>query len=151
MRKTFVSAATVLPAFVLSALALSGCATTSPERICSAEWIGARADRALDAIERDTTRAMISLRKVGESYADGREPNVLALLNLRRTLSDLEDELTDGRGVRDLRTLATTCDDPQLVAHGLDRWLVSQDLPAVLTTLVRDSGLMERLVQAASR
>lgn len=138
----------ILPACL--ALIVSACATTSPERICTADWIETRADKAVAEIGRDTGRAIRSLREVGESYARGKDPSLLSMFQLERSLKRLERELTEGRGVRDLKTLARTCDDPGLVARGLDRWLGAQALPQPITEFVRALGVLEDLVERAT-
>ena len=126
-------------------LLLPACATYDPEVVCTSEWIGSRADRAIGEIERDTSGVIRSFRKVAEDYADGDRPGPLALLSLSRNVNRLKRELTDGRGIRDLRVLGRTCDDPLIVARGLDRWLDRQDLGPNITSLIRDTGLLETL------
>ena len=126
-------------------LLLPACATYDPDVVCTADWIGTRADRAVGEIERDTAGVIRSFRRVAEDYADGDRPGPLALLSLTRSVDRLKRELTDGRGIRDLRVLGKTCDDPLIVARGLDTWLDRQGLGPNITSLIRDTGLLETL------
>lgn len=126
-------------------LLLASCTTLLPVEICSAEWIAPRIDRAVDAVEKDTSRLMRNVKSVGESYARGKTPGPLTLFSLSRSLDALTRELTDGRGVRDLRTLAGTCDDPRLVSDGLTTWLDRQGLPDGLRTFIDDFEIIDRV------
>ena len=129
---------------------LGGCASTlDPEEICTAEWIAPRAARASDRIEDKTARAFRALRKVGGQWVSGDKPGPLALLSLRNALDDLEAELKNGRGVRDLRLLARTCDDPQLIRSEITRLMERQDLPEPVLDFMRGSPLLDRLVEWA--
>lgn len=129
------------PAFLL----VASCQSYDPEVICTADWIGSRADRAVDRIEDDTAGVVRSFRRVAEDYAEGSRPGPLALLSLSRSVKRLERELTRGRGIRDLRTLARTCDDPLIITRGLDTWLETQGLGTTITGLIRETGILETL------
>ena len=132
-------------ALLLAPLLLTACATASPAEICSAEWISPRVDRAVAAVESDTSRVIRSLRRAGEAYAEGKTPGPLTLLSLSRSVKGLQRELTNGRGVRDLRTLGQTCNDPGLLRDGLTTWLDRQDLPDGLRTFLDDFDIIDRV------
>lgn len=134
-----------LGAALALAFAAGGCATADPDVVCTANWIERRTDRAVAELTRDTRGAVGALLEVGEAYASGDGPGVFSLLRLRGALDALESELTEGRGVRDLRLLARTCDEPELVARGLGRWLDAQGLPSAVRDLVEGTDWLERL------
>ena len=93
-------------------LMLPACAVApDPAEVCTAEWIMPRTARAVEDITKNTGSAMKSLRRVGETYAAGRTPGPLQLLSLASAMKSLEREVKNGRGIRDLKTLANTCND----------------------------------------
>jgi hypothetical protein len=132
------------------ALLLTGCASTpDPARICTSEWIEPRAERALDRIETRTAKSFRALRKAGAAYVAGDTPGPLTLLSLRRSLSDLEDELKNGQGTRDLRLLAKTCNDPDFISETLTDWLERQNLPSQIMSFLNATNLTEYLIDLA--
>ena len=141
-----------LPAASMVAVAflLAGCASTpDPAKVCTAEWIQPRADRAVERIEKKTAKTFRAVRKAGASYVEGKEPGPLTLLSLRRSLNDLQDELTDGQGIRDLRTIARTCDDPDFIRGKLDELLERQQVPAGVMSFMERFGILDSLVRMA--
>lgn len=132
------------------AFALQACASTpDPAEVCTAEWIAPRAERALDRIESRTGKAFRNIRKAAASYVGGDAPGPLTMLSLRRSLRDLERELTDGQGVRDLRFLARTCDDPEFIEDTMTELLERQDLPRGVVAFMEDFGIVRRIVEWA--
>ena len=129
---------------------LAACASTpDPAKVCTAEWIAPRVERAADRLEDKTAKAFRALRKVGAQWVRGDKPGALSMLSLRGAVRDLEDELKDGRGVRDLRTLARTCDDPELIRNEVLKLLERQDIPEPVLNFLRGSSLIDRLVELA--
>ena len=106
------------PAFRNASLALAvvilqACATApDPAKVCTSEWISARADKAIDQIESRTKSSMKTLVRAAESWAEGRKPGPFQLLSLSSSMRSLEKELLSGSGMRDLKTLASTCNSP---------------------------------------
>lgn len=135
---------------IASAATLTACSTTpDPSKICTAEWIEPRADKALTRIETRLDKTFKSFRKAGDAWARGQSPGLFTMMSLDRSLKELERELTDGRGIRDLRLLADTCDDPDFIRSEFDRLLERQDvLPAVIN-FMNQIGLYERLLDLA--
>jgi len=123
----------LLSALILSVF-LSGCATPNQaETICTAEWISARADTAVTRIETRTRRSMKTLANAAEGWTQGKAPGPFQMLALSSSLRALEKELKNGRGMKDLRLLARTCDDPEIIGDALSGFM-------------RDKGLPERIV-----
>ena len=138
----------LLPLLVL--VPLTGCATApDPLEVCSVGWIAPRAERAIDRLESETSETIDSLLKVGKAYARGDTPGPLRMLALSRDLSSLKRELTRGRGIQDLRTLATTCDDPLILASAMDRYLDRQGLPSGLRDFIAGSSVWQDLLELA--
>ena len=139
-----------LLAIAFSALALAGCSTTpDPAKICTAEWIEPRAERALDRLESRTAKAFRNIRRAASAYVAGDEPGTLTLLSLRGSLRDLEREIKDGQGVRDLRLLARTCDDPDFIAEKMTEFLDRQNLPDGVVRFMDEFGIVDRIVEWA--
>lgn len=97
-----------------------GCATTpDPAKVCTSEWIAPRAEKAVSRLESRTRSAIKPLKSVGESLAKGKTPGALTMLRLSSSFDRLEKELTEGQGIRDLKLLASTCDDPEIITKSL--------------------------------
>ncbi|NNE57865.1 MAG: hypothetical protein HKN36_07135 [Hellea sp.] len=112
---------------------LSACSSTpDPEIVCTADWISMRADKAAADIYDETGEAVKAVRKVSNAYIDGKNPNMFQLLSLSNALKGLEKELTNGRGINDLKLLARTCDDPKILTYGISRYVDKLELPTRL-------------------
>lgn len=127
-----------LRAIAISALVITGlsaCASTpDPEKICTAEWIGARSDKAVSSIERKAKPALSKLGKAAQSYAAGKKPNIVQMFSLNNSIKSLTKELESGRGIRDLKTVANTCNDPTIVT-------------SAMTNLMRENGLSQWMIE----
>jgi len=114
--KIIVRSLIILPALAM----LSGCASTpDPAEICSAEWIAPRATKAVGKIEKRAGSSIKNLAKASNTLGDGKTPGPLQMFMLTRSLTKLKNELTDGRGIKDLRTVAKTCNDPDIVKDSM--------------------------------
>jgi len=131
-----------------TALILSACATApDPAKVCTSEWIGARSVKALDRIESRSKSSMNALRKAGESFAQGKQPGVFQLLALSNSMTKLKNELTNGQGVTDLKTLASTCNDPEIITKSMSDLLDRQNFSPRLRSMVEDNPLFQSVVQ----
>jgi len=132
---------------VLATTALSGCASTpDPAVVCTSEWISPRADKAIDRIETRLTRTFKNLRGPAKAWANGKTPNPFQLLTLQSSLNKLEKELTEWRGITDLKMLARTCNDPVIVTDSLRGLWQDQGFPDQLIDFVENSGIYERVL-----
>ncbi len=124
-----------LPAAALLSLTLlSACATApSPAEICSAEWVSARSAKAMKQFKRDTRPIFRKLRKTGDALKDGRQPGPLQMFSLMNSLSKLGRKFENGRAMKDMRTLANTCDDPELIKNAM-------------TDFMREQGIDEKFI-----
>jgi len=131
-----------------SATTFTACATTpSPEKICSAEWITPRADKAVSRIEKKTSRAVKTLKRAGESFSKGKTPGMFTMMRLSSALEGLEYEFTDGPAMRDLKTLAKTCDNPDLITKAMRSVLVNQGVSDDVFDFIEALPLYQNLLQ----
>lgn len=115
----------------LLSLTLIGCATTpDPAKVCTAEWITPRAEKAVDRLESKTRSAIKPLKNVGEALTKGKSPNPFTMMRLSSSFDRLERELTEGRGIRDLKLLASTCDNPEIITKSLRSVFENQGVPS---------------------
>lgn len=121
-----------------AALMLSACATTyDPAEVCTAEWIAPRVDRAVMQLERDTNRLIKTFKSAASSMEDGK----ISAWNTYRMISSVEkyaDRVENSRGMKDLRILSDTCDDPQIIRNGFANYLESVQAPSFLVMMLRD-------------
>ncbi|MGB3457201.1 MAG: hypothetical protein WBG08_07290 [Litorimonas sp.] len=129
---------------------LAACASTpDPAEICTVEWIAPRADRAVERIETRLDRTFEELAAASESWLAGRSPGPIQLYKLSNAAKALERELTDGRGIQDLRTLASTCNDPDLIRSELLAILDRQNIPDGVVRFLDGTGLLDRILRTA--
>jgi len=132
-------------------MSLSACATTpDPVEVCTAEWVKPRAERAVDRIADKTKPAIRSLRKVGESWAKGKEPSILKMMSMQSSVKKLMNELEDGKGINDLRTLANTCDDPKIITTAMSDFLSNQGFSDKIIGFIESMGFYERALETMS-
>ena len=115
-------------------LGLSACASTpKPEEVCTSNWISKRSDNAVSRIEKREKPALSKLAKAAADWAQGKKMGPFQMLALNSSVNKLTKELRDGQGLKDLKTLAKTCNDPKIVSDSL-------------TKLMEDSGLSGQMV-----
>jgi len=137
-----------LTCFAILSLSLAGCATApDPAKVCTAEWIGERSDKAISRIESKAGRSLKSLQKAGESWAKGKTPNPFQMLALSSSLKGLEKELKNGRGIKDLKTLSATCDDPKIISDAMGGFLRKQGLPDNIINFIEGMGLYQEIIK----
>lgn len=137
---------------VLPALAILGaCASTpDPAEICSAEWIAPRATKAVSKIEKRAGSSLKTLSSVSKTWASGKTPNLIQMIQLRNSLSKMEKELTNGQGIKDLRTVAKTCNDPNLIKDSMSDLLERQGVSDNLIKWMESNPIYERLISSIS-
>ena len=136
--------------FILSTSFLTGCATApDPAKVCTTEWIIPRTKSAVDDITKSSSSAMKSLRRLGETYAAGKTPGPLQLLSLVNSMKSLERQVKNGRGIRDLKTLAATCNDPKLLTGTLTKFMSDQGLPDNMINFLQQTPIYQNLLQEA--
>lgn len=134
----------------LAAAYVSGCATApTPEEICTPTWIEPRVDRAVERIETRLDRTLSALTEAGESWLRGQTPGPLQLLRLSNAAKSLEREIEDGQGINDLRLIARTCNDPELIRTQMYELLYRQGVSPKLTDFLEQTGVMEQIISVA--
>jgi len=129
---------------------LSACATApDPAEVCTTEWIAPRTASAVDDITKSTGSAMKSLKRVGATYAAGRTPGPLQLLSLASSMKSLERQVKSGRGIRDLKTLANTCNDPAIITDTLTGFMRDQGLPDNMINFVTQQPQFQAIITDA--
>ena len=135
---------------LLAVAGLSACASTpDPAKVCTAEWIGERSDKAVSRIERKAKPALSKLGKAAQSYAAGKKPNFVQMISLNNSVKSLTKEFESGRGIKDLKTLANTCNDPKIVTNamtnlmrenGFSQWMINmvENLPRYRDLILKD-------------
>ncbi len=137
---------TLLITVFLSAT-ITGCATApDPAKVCTSEWIGERSDKAISRIEKKAARSIKPLKKAGEKWAQGKKPNIVQQALLFRSLKGLEKELKNGQGIRDLKTLSATCNDPKIISDAMGGFLRKQGLPDNIINFIEGMGLYQDLI-----
>ncbi len=129
-------------------LGVSACATApNPEKVCTTDWIETRANKAVSRIEGRTHASMKSLKSAAKSWSRGKTPGPFQMLALSRSLKGLEKELTSGRGIKDLKILANTCDDPKIVSKAMGGFLRNQGLPENIINFVENMEQYKSLLR----
>lgn len=132
----------------ISAVMMVGCATApDPAKVCTSEWIKPRAEKAVTNIVKKTQPAINSLKSVGESYLSGKTPNVFAMMKLSSSFENLEKELTKGRGIQDIKMLAKTCDDPEILTQGMLNVFEKQGVSDKLLSFVENLDVYQRILE----
>jgi len=135
----------ILPAIAL----VSACASTpDPAEVCSAEWIAPRADKAVSKIEKRAGSSIKNLSKASESWAKGKTPNFVQMLALRNSLNKLKKELSNGQGIRDLRTVAKTCNDPDFIKSSMRDLIERQGVSDDLIKWMENNPLFESVMSS---
>ena len=135
--------------FILAlSIFVTGCATApDPAKVCTAEWIGERSDKAIDRVQSKAGSSLKSLQKAGESWVKGKTPNLIQMALLSRSLKGLENELKNGRGIKDLKTLSATCNDPKIISDAMGGFLRKQGLPDNIINFIEGMGIYQELIK----
>jgi hypothetical protein len=130
---------------------LGACASTpDPAEICSAEWIAPRATKAVDKIEKRAKSSIRTLSKVSKTWAAGKTPGPLQMYSLSRALDKLKKELTDGQGIRDLKIVAKTCNDPEIIKDSMRELFERQGVSERLIERVENSPIYQSVITSIS-
>lgn len=134
---------------LFAAATLSACATApTAEQICTEQWIKTRADKAVSRIEDKTQSSFSTLKKVAENWQDGNAPGPFQLIALSSSLKSLENELKSGSGIRDLKLLSRTCNDPVFVQKTMNSFMRDQGLPTSLIAFIENFDVYQEILQS---
>ncbi len=114
--------------FVFSAIVLlAGCASTpDPAVVCTSEWIAPRADSAIKRIEKRASSSIKALTAASIDRAQGKTPGLMQMISLTFAVKKLEAELKHGQGIRDLKIVAKTCNNPAVIEDSMRTLLKRQ-------------------------
>ncbi len=144
MRSLFISLA-------FSSVLIAGCATTyDPVEVCSAEWIKPRVDRAVGYIERDTKSLIKTLNKNADEFKSGKTPGPFQMIAISSAVNKLTKQLKNGQGVKDLKILRETCNDPDIVENALTEYMQDQGLPLPLIGFIKGLKVYRDVVDGSS-
>lgn len=133
---------------VALAASLSACASTpDPAEVCTSEWVGKRSMKAVDNIFEDTESTVKSLRKVGMAYMEGKSPNIFQLFSLATKVKRLEKEVLRGSGIKDLKTVARTCNDTKILTDGISSYVDRLELPEQMRTFMESLPEYRNMVE----
>ena len=134
--------------FLIPALTLlSACASTpDPAEICTAEWITPRATKAVNQIEKSAKSSFKTFADVSKTWASGKQPNLLQSVALFSAMNKMKKELTRGQGIKDLKTVAKTCNDPSIIKTSMHDLLERQGLSDNLIAWIENSPIYESLI-----
>lgn len=128
---------------------LSACASTpDPAEVCTAEWITPRATSAVSKIEKRAESSIRTLRKASESWAKGKTPGIFQLIALKSAMDKMKKELTRGEGITALKTVAKTCNDPNIIKDSMRDMLKRQGVSETLIQRVESSPIYESLISS---
>ena len=117
---------------------LAGCATTpDPAEVCTAEWVQPRAALAIKELRRDTGRTIKSLARNAEKLQNGGSLSAWRAASMIGSVQKLATKIQRGRGVKDLKILAATCDDPAILRDGVVGYLDDIKAPKALMDMIR--------------
>lgn len=130
---------------------ISGCATTyDPAEVCTAQWIKPRAERAVKTVEKDTQTLIRTFRKSSESFNDGRMPGAFQMMRLTNAVNKFVDRLENGRGMKDLRILSETCNDPEIITDAMAGFMRSQGLSDGIIRFIEDLDMYQEILERPS-
>ena len=134
-----------LPALIL----LSACASVpDPAEVCTAEWISKSATKAVDSIEKSAKSSFKTFRDVSETWASGKQPGFFQLIALNGAMNKMKKELTRGQGIKDLKTVAKTCNDPNIIKTSMHDLLERQGLSNNLIGWIENSPIFESIISS---
>lgn len=139
-------------AAVLTIFSLGACATMpDPAKVCTAEWIAPRIERAMGDFERDTKKIFKTFRKSADRMRDGGSLGPLQMFSMMNSLSSLAKKFENGRAMRDMRTLANTCDDPNLVKDAMADFMRKQGISDSFINFINGLEDYQRLIETGKR
>lgn len=113
---------------LLLIVSLGACASKPPAaEVCSADWIKPRTDAAFAKFRDATEEHWRALNLDGTD--DAQEEGLFQQARLLLTLTQLLGEFKDSQSLKDLQTLSTTCNDPDLIQNALRSTLQEYQVP----------------------
>lgn len=137
----------VAPLFLLSACA----STPDPAEVCSAEWIKPRADRAMNDFKKDAGSTFKTMEKAASKLVKGDNIGPLQMFSIMSSLNRLGNTFENGRGMKDMRTLASTCNDPELIKSAMTNFMREQGISDRFITFLNGLREYQQLLETGKR
>jgi len=132
-------------------LVLTACASTpDPAEVCSADWIAPRATKAVNKIEKRAKSSFRTLTKVSETWASGKTPGPWQMFEFTRALNKMKKELTRGQGIRDLKIVAKTCNNPEIIKDSMRDILERQGMSDSLIQRIEVNPIYQSVITSIS-
>jgi len=140
----------VLTTISLTSASLFGaCASTpDPAEVCTSEWISARSEKAIGSIQKRASSSMSTLKKASDTLAKGKTPGVFQQLALLNALNGMKKELTRGQGIKDLKTVAQTCNDPNIIKDAMSSLMQRQGISDSFIERVENNPIYQSLISS---
>jgi len=147
MTLKFRSLLTLPATALLCASMLGACASTpDPAEVCTTEWISARSDKAISSIQDRAQSSMKVLKKVSSKLTEGKKPNLLQQAQLFGAYTGMKKELTRGQGIKDLKTIAQTCNDPNIVKDAMSGLLKRSGMTDSFINTVESNPIYQSII-----
>lgn len=142
----------IRPLIAICALsALGACSSTpDPAKVCTADWISARSDKAIDSIQDRASSSLKALRKVSDKAIEGKSPNLLDKLALLNAVNGMKKELTRGQGIKDLKTVAEVCNDPNIIKNAMSGLMKQNGMSDSFIQNVQNNPIYQSLISTIS-
>lgn len=94
---------------------------------------------------------MKTLTSVSKTYAEGKKPNLFQLLALSNAMNNMKKELTRGQGIKDLKTLGATCNDPNIIKDSMRDMMKRQGMDDSFIQRIETNPIYESLISSISQ
>ena len=94
---------------------------------------------------------MKTLTSVSKTYSEGKKPNLFQLLALSNAMNNMKKELTRGQGIKDLKTLAATCNDPNIIKDSMRDMMKRQGIDDSFIQRIETNPIYESLISSISQ
>ena len=146
--KLMLRSVVLLPALLM----LSACASTpDPAEVCTAEWITPRASSAVKKIETSAKSSFKTFSSVSKTWASGKQPGFFQLVSLNNAINKMKKELTGGQGIKDLKTVAKTCNDPNIIKTSMHDLFERQGFSSTLISWIENTPIYENIISSIAK
>ncbi len=131
---------------------LGACASTpDPAKVCSADWIKPRVDRAMRDFSHDTKGVFKTLEKTAHSFESTGKVSPIAMFKVMNALKKLGNKMEHGHAMRDMRTLAQTCNDPHLIQTAMTKFMREQGISERFITFLNGLDVYRKMLETGKR
>ena len=91
---------------------------------------------------------MSTLKKASDTLAKGKTPGVFQQLALLNALNGMKKELTRGQGIKDLKTVAQTCNDPNIIKNAMNSLMQRQGISESFIERIEKNPIYQSLISS---